>query len=380
MPEDEDGMLEDSDMEEIQIGPAAEEEVAAADFSIGPEFSVAEETEFRTRLLGWYNTAKRHLPWRSSPDPYRVWISEIMLQQTRVQAVIPYYERFLSRFPTVNSLASAPEDDLLSYWAGLGYYYRARNLQKAAQSIVAAGGFPSDYDGIRQLPGVGDYTAAAVASICFNLPYAVLDGNVYRVLSRVFNDATDIASSRAKKHFNVLARRLFDEQNAGAYNQAMMELGATICLPKQPQCLLCPVASVCRARMAGTQAHLPVKKKKARSIEIERTLYWIEQGDSMLLWQRPATSRLMPGFWELPEAEHLGQKPTGTVEVGCFNHGITIYRYKFRVMTCVPPLDIGECRWIRKNELTDIPLSTIYRKAQRAMSKTHKGKAASAAS
>ncbi|MBV9678844.1 MAG: A/G-specific adenine glycosylase [Acidobacteriaceae bacterium] len=318
--------------------------------------------KFQNSLLRWYSVHQRDLPWRRTRDPYAIWISEIMLQQTRVAAVIPYYERFLQKFPDFRALAAAPEQELLAYWAGLGYYYRARHMQKAAQKIAGKGAFPNSYDEIRSLPGIGEYTAAAVASIGFNLPHAVVDGNVYRVLSRIFNDSTNIASSRARKHFASLAETVLDRRQPGTYNQALMELGATVCLPKKPQCLLCPVASVCRARAQGTQDTLPVKIKPQKSVGEERTLFLVEQGDSILLWQRPADSRLMPGFWELPERAHLPEAVPCRL-VGSFRHGITFHDYRFELREATVDGDVGDCRWVAKTELPCLPLSTIVRKA-----------------
>ncbi len=285
-----------------------------------------------------------------------------MLQQTRVAAVIPYYERFLQRFPDFRALADAPEQELLAYWAGLGYYYRARNMQKAAQKMVEMGGFPSAYEEIRALPGIGEYTAAAVASIGFDLPHSVVDGNVYRVLSRIFNDFTNIASGPARKHFTVLAETLLDRKRPGTYNQALMELGATVCLPKKPQCLLCPVASVCQARMQGTQDTLPVKIKPQKSVQEERTLFFVERDGKVLLWQRPATSRLMPGFWELPEQEQLLEAVPGKL-LKSFRHGITFHDYGFELREANVPEDIGSCQWMAMEELSTLPLSTIAKKA-----------------
>lgn len=324
--------------------------------------------QFRQQLLAWYRDSKRDLPWRRSVDPYAIWVSEIMLQQTRVTAVIPYYDRFLRRFPNFYDLAGAPEPDLLSHWAGLGYYYRARNLQKAAQRMAQAGAFPSTHEEILALPGVGDYTAAAVASISFNLPHAVVDGNVYRVLSRISNDSTDIASTSGKKRFTLLAGALLDHRFPGEYNQAIMELGATVCLPKNPQCLVCPVSNLCLARSAATQNQLPVKAKQQKSIAIHRTLYWIEDRGRLLLWQRPSDASLMPGFWELPEADQLPAVTPGE-PLGSFRHGITIYNYHFEVVRAHAPLSIGPCRWIDLTELPRTPMSTIFRKAQRTVGK-----------
>ena len=325
--------------------------------------------QFRTSLLTWFDRARRDLPWRRSNDPYRVWVSEIMLQQTRVTAAIPYYERFLARFPNVEALAEAPEADLLANWAGLGYYHRARNMQQAARAIRDAGGFPNTHETILELAGVGGYTAAAIASISFGLPHAVLDGNVFRVLSRVANDSTDIASSACKKVFSALADAMLDPDRPGDFNQAMMELGATLCLPRNPQCLVCPVSALCRARAAGTQDSLPVKKKPQKSIYEERSLYWITRGSDVLLWQRPAGAKLMPGFWELPEAEQLPEVVSG-VEKGSFRHGITFHNYLFRVIATLVPLRLGICQWVDRHQLARVPLSTVARKAMKLLDRT----------
>ncbi len=336
---------------------------------------------FRQQLLAWYQQAKRDLPWRRNRNPYSVWVSEIMLQQTRVTAVIPYYERFLRRFPAFQSLAESPEADLLAHWAGLGYYYRARNMQKAAQSMLKEGAFPATYEGIRALPGVGEYTAAAVGSISFDLPYAVVDGNVFRVLSRIDNDSTDIASTLGKKRFTALAEILLDRQCPGDYNQALMELGATVCLPKNPQCLVCPVSDLCLARAHHRQNQLPVKSKPQKSVEEHRTLFWIEEGNRVLLWQRPPDAKLMPGFWELPEPAQLPDAIAGEI-IGMFRHGITFHNYLFTVKRAEIPADLGACRWIDKSQVFEhksnhkhersaaqIPLSTIARKAEKIVLK-----------
>ena len=287
-----------------------------------------------------------------------------MLQQTRVAAVIPYYERFLSRFPDLRSLAEAPEADLLARWAGLGYYYRARNLQKAAQQMLEAGGFPASYEGIRRFPGIGEYTAAAVASIAFDLPHPVVDGNVYRVLSRVLSDRTNIASPGARKHFTVLADGLLDRQCPGNFNQALMELGATVCLPKKPLCLVCPVSGICRARQAGTQESLPVKIKLRRTLEQTRILLWIENDGKLLLWQRPPSARLMPGFWELPEPEHAPDARKGAI-LGRFRHGITIHNYCFEVHIASVEKVPEACKWISVREFPQLPISTVLKKAKK---------------
>jgi len=331
------------------------------------------ETElFQSQLLRWFALNRRDLPWRRTRDPYAIWISEVMLQQTRVAAVIPYYERFLSRFPDLRSLAEASETDLLAHWAGLGYYYRARNLQKAAQKAMEAGAFPADHEGIRVLPGIGEYTAAAVASIAFNLPYAVVDGNVYRVLSRVLNDSTNIASGPARKHFTVLADSIMDRTRPGDFNQAIMELGATVCLPKKPLCLICPVAALCQARKAGVQEALPVKIKPRRTVEQTRRLLWIEEDGKLLLWQRPASARLMPGFWELPEPEHIPGARMGA-KLGQFQHGITFHNYRFEVHTAAIQDSPETFNWVAITNLPKLPISTVLKKAERLVGRLNVG-------
>lgn len=330
--------------------------------------STSEIERFRNHLLTWFRTHRRDLPWRRTREPYAIWISEIMLQQTRVAAVIPYYERFLARFPDFKALADAPESELLAYWAGLGYYYRARNLQKAARLVHDAGSFPQTYEDIRRLPGIGDYTAAAIASISFDLPHAALDGNVLRVLSRVLEDPTNIASGAGRKHFWLVADELLDRATPGEFNQAMMELGATVCLPKNPQCLLCPVSGVCSARRDGRQNRLPVKIAAQRSIREQRILFWIERGGQLLLWKRASSSRLMPGFWELPEPAQLPGVAAGR-KLGSFRHSITFHNYLFEIVEATPPAHRVDCEWISLADLSNLPTSTVFKKANRAVSR-----------
>lgn len=323
---------------------------------------------FRRDLLAWFDQNQRDLPWRRTRDPYAIWISEIMLQQTRVSAVIPYYELFLQQFPDFETLAGAGESELLASWAGLGYYYRARNLQRAAISMRARSAFPDTYEAIRALPGIGDYTAAAIASIAFDLPHAAIDGNVLRVLSRVFDDPADIASSAGRKHFGENAAALLDRARPGAFNQAMMELGATVCLPRKPQCLICPVSQLCQSRRHGTQEERPVSGKKMMTVEENRTLFWITHSGRILAWQRPAASRLMPGFWELPERLHLPDAAAGE-RLGSFRHTITFHKYRFEIHRADIPADIGSCQWISLDALDSMPASTVMRKALRVAEK-----------
>jgi A/G-specific adenine glycosylase len=225
---------------------------------------------FRKRLLSWFRQFQRDLPWRRNKDPYRVWLSEIMLQQTRVAAVIPYYERFLERFPDVRTLAEAPEEDVLRLWSGLGYYSRARNLQAAAKEIVAKHVviFPRDPNTALALPGIGPYTAAAILSIAYDAKLAVLDGNVGRVIARLDAVRGNLRESRRWQALQARADELLDRKSPGDWNQAMMELGATMCTPRAPQCLLCPVATFCRARQLGIADTLPEKRKKRATVDV----------------------------------------------------------------------------------------------------------------
>jgi A/G-specific adenine glycosylase len=315
-------------------------------------------------LLEWYQRSHRELPWRRSTDAYRVWVSEIMLQQTRAQTVIPYYERFLERFPTLEALASAREPDVLAAWSGLGYYSRARNLRRGAQQVVAAGGFPRSFDAIRDLPGVGDYTAAAIASIAFNLPHAVVDGNVLRVVARIENDFADIGAARTRARFREVVQEWLDPGQPGAFNQALMELGATVCLPKNPLCLLCPVASACRAFAEGTAGELPVKLRRVEPVQIESLLLVVRRRGHILLRQREMQARRMAGFWELPTAEELPRARIGR-RLGAFRHTITHHHYKFAVAEAVATNHRPPFQWFEPRDLRNIPLSTTARKALR---------------
>ena len=320
---------------------------------------------FAAALERWYLRHKRDLPWRATRDPYRIWVSEIMLQQTRAQAVKAYYHRFLKRFPSVQALAEAPEAEVLACWSGLGYYSRARNLQRGAQRIVEAGRFPRAYDAIRELPGVGPYTAAALASIVFGLPHAVLDGNVMRVIARLTNDAADIGSAKTRARFQAFAQDvLLDRKNPGRFNQAMMELGATVCVPRAPLCGSCPVSPYCEARRQGAERQLPVKLRKIEPQRIERAVAVVRRNASVLLWQRNSEASRMAGFWELPEAEQL---PGIRIleNLGSFRHSITHHRYVFTVVAAALARRPKNCEWVRADELLRIPLSTTARKALR---------------
>ena len=315
-------------------------------------------------LLAWYRGGHRDLPWRRVSDPYLIWVSEVMLQQTRARAAIPYYQRFIERFPTVAALASAGEEEVLTLWSGLGYYARARNLLRAARQVAAAGAFPREYDDIRALPGVGDYTAAAIASMAFQLPCAVVDGNVLRVVARVENDAADIASPRTRERFRAVAQSWLDPRHPGLFNQALMELGATVCLPGKPRCRVCPLSSLCRARESGTVLELPVKLRKTRPVRIAGALLLVRKGRRILLRQREPGASRMAGFWDLPAPEDLPGAPTAQV-FGEFRHTITHHHYTFTVLAAAAPTGRTRppFRWFDPAALTRIPLSTTARKA-----------------
>jgi A/G-specific adenine glycosylase len=315
---------------------------------------------FRRALLAWYDAARRDLPWRTTPTFYRVWISEVMLQQTRVEAVIPYYHRFLDRFPDVAALAAAPEQEVLAAWSGLGYYSRARSLHKAAKTIAATG-LPQTYDAVHALPGVGPYTAAAVASIALNLPHAAIDGNVIRVVSRLTNDAAEVSLPAVRRRFAAHAESLLDRGRPGDFNQAMMELGATVCLPRAPRCPACPVSRFCSARMAGTERELPVKIGKPAARDVTLDLVRLEDRQRIFLIQRPADERRLADFWELPERKAL----TGIrVRVaGEFSHRIVNDRLSVKVWKARPPRTLPPGQWFDQLQLASIPLTTITRKA-----------------
>jgi A/G-specific adenine glycosylase len=264
-------------------------------------------------LLPWFSVNKRIMPWRKNRTPYRVWISELMLQQTRVDQVIPYFNRFMKRFPSLKSLAEASQEDVLKIWEGLGYYSRARNLHKAAQLISTErkGRFPNTAEEIKALPGIGSYTTAAIGSLAFNLDLAVLDGNVIRVLARLFSYTTDSRSSTAKKELQQLADDLLVKGDAGNFNEAMMELGATVCLPKNPQCDACPMAPVCLGHQSGKPTDFPVKapKKKVPHIVVGAAVVTNKKGE-VLIAQRRAED-MLGGLWEFPGGK---QEPGETIQ------------------------------------------------------------------
>lgn len=243
---------------------------------------------FTTTILEWFKENGRALPWRETRDPYAIWLSEIILQQTRIEQGRPYWERFMKRWPTIEALANATEDEVLREWQGLGYYSRARNLHTAAKQVLVRGGFPTTIEGIKALKGVGDYTAAAIGSIAFDLPAAVVDGNVYRVLSRHYGITTPINTTEGKKEFTALAQSLLPLAQASAFNQAMMDFGATQCTPSSPNCPSCPLAESCVAFREGRIDILPVKQKTLKVKERQLTYIYIRCNGYTAIHRRPA--------------------------------------------------------------------------------------------
>ncbi len=318
----------------------------------------------KAELLRWYRARRRDLPWRRDVSPYRTWVSEIMLQQTTVGVVVPYYERFLSRFPDVATLAAAPEEDVLKHWAGLGYYSRARNLRKAAKKLVAerGGEFPSDFDSVLDLPGVGRYTAGAILSIAFGQAVPLVDGNVARVFSRLFGIRGDLKTAAAQKKLWALAEELVAKDAPGDWNQALMELGATVCAPETPRCGDCPVSKGCFARARGLQDSLPETAKKKDFVDLKWTCLWIEREGSVLLWKRADDERFLKGHWGLPEARHLAAAPGELL--GTAKHTITHHRIVVEVRRADAPARLpAEAAWIPRAKLPDRLVSSLWRKA-----------------
>jgi A/G-specific adenine glycosylase len=307
---------------------------------------------FQRKLLKWYELNRRNLPWRANRDPYRVWVSEIMLQQTRVAAVIPHYQKFLRRFPTVHKLAAAREPSVLAAWSGLGYYRRARMLHAASKKVVRqySGQFPDSPEELRKLPGIGRYTAAAIASIAYGKPVAVVDGNVRRVLERF------LGRTVAPSQLWQIAERLLYRENPGDFNQALMELGATLCLPKEPNCRHCPVKEQC-----ATRGSFP--KVKIRTRQIRRTICYTldRQNGSVFLVKRSDNEPLMPGMWELPERDG----PTLTNPRIRLRHSITVTDFEVLVTQGPAPRQTSG-QWVKENRVEGLPLTGLAKKILRA--------------
>lgn len=327
-------------------------------------------------MLDWYRAHARDLPWRippgagERPDPYRVWLSEVMLQQTTVAAVKPYFEAFTARWPTVEALAAAPEEDVMAAWAGLGYYSRARNLVKCAREVAALGGFPDDEDGLRRLPGLGAYTAAAVTAIAFGKRAVVVDANIERVVARLFAIADPLPGGKAA--IRAAADAIVPERGAGDFAQATMDLGATICTARDPKCLLCPVELHCEGRRAGDPARFPVKAAKKAKPERRGTAFWIENDGRVWLVRRKDAG-MLGGMRALPcdgwnaRADGSGKPPVAASwrDAGTVRHTFTHFylTLSLRVAHGCDPADSGE--WWDIEKLEEAGLPTLFMKAAR---------------
>jgi A/G-specific adenine glycosylase len=340
-----------------------------------PQGDPVRTRSIRRSLRAWFAENARDMPWRRTRDPYAIWVSEVMLQQTQVETVIPYYRRFLDTFPTIERLAAANLDKLLKVWEGLGYYTRARNLHKAARAVVEnhGGQIPDSFDGLLSLPGVGRYTAAAVGSIAFGLAAAVLDGNVIRVLSRLDCIKDDPSNPKIRERLWQRAEDLLDPAHPGDFNQAMMELGATVCLPRNPLCLTCPVAAACIARASGLQDKLPIRKKAAK-LPLQIVAVGLIWKSGKLLIDKRKPEGLLGGLWEFPGGKRLrGEKLPATIvreakeeldiaieagrQVCVVEHAYSHFRVRLHVFDCrfisgrVRCRSCDDFRWIRPQDL-----------------------------
>ena len=349
---------------------------------------------FRNALLAWYEAHWRDMPWRRTRDPYAIWISEIMLQQTRVDQVRPYYYRFMNRFPTVGDLGEAPLEDVLKVWEGMGYYARARNLHRAARQIAAlhGGKIPDDPARISTLPGIGPYTAAAILSIAYGRDCSVVDGNVIRVLSRLFHLTDDPAASAAKKKTAGLAERLLLKGRAGDFNQAMMELGATVCTPRQPGCSTCPVSSLCLARqLLPDPSVLPRKQPRKQRPHHHVAAGIVRKGDEILIVRRPLEG-LLGGLWEFPggiteeeatREEFLVSEMNRVLGIdirvdrafAVVRHAFTHFEITLHGYHCTylggkaVPDTFNDCRWVSFDALEEFAFSRAHRRLIEAMAK-----------
>lgn len=348
--------------------------------------------QVRERLLAWFSVNRRSMPWRDNPSPYYVWLAEVMLQQTQVATVIPYFERFVERFPTIEALASAPLEEVLRYWEGLGYYSRARHLHETAKRIVQAGGqFPSTAEKLRELPGIGAYTAGAIASIAFQQPEPVVDGNVTRVLARLLWLKGNLKQGAGHKLLWEIARELVDPERPGDFNQALMELGSTTCTPTQPACSQCPLQPLCAAYARGQPTAVPESAPSKPSRKVVDVSAVILRDDSVLLAKRPEQG-LWGGLWEFPRATRtqresietlalqaagaVGLRATPYAVLGCVRHAVTYSRIELYGYLCLyqegtPRSETyTQLEWAMLDELAHYPLSAPQRRLVQMVQRT----------
>lgn len=323
--------------------------------------------QVKTEFLRWYSKNKRTMPWRRTKDPYKILVSEIMLQQTTVRVVIPYYERFLKLFPTAKALASAKEEDVLGAWAGLGYYSRARNLQKATKEVKKRGSFPKTYHDLLTLPGIGPYTAAAVASISFGEAVPAIDGNVIRVLTRLYDLDSDVTRSETKKTLFDLGTKLIEGQPPDQHNQAMMELGATICTPTKPSCLLCPFLKVCQSQKKGNTHLRPLKKPRKPQEPWAWDLFLVEKKGMIALVKGENGSPWLKNTYVLPGATRkLKNKPSKSA----FTHSITHHKIFGSIEKKGLGIlkNYGPVKWVPRSKIDSVGVSSVVFKAIKSLS------------
>ena len=333
-----------------------------------PEMSLLSKSEtFQTALATWFATAQRPLPWRTEPSLYRTVVSELMAQQTQIKTMLPYFARWMVRFPDFEALAAAPSEDVLKHWEGLGYYSRARNLHKLAQTYVALDTKPATAKEWQALPGIGPYTSAAISSIAQNYPAAVVDGNVVRILARLTNDARTFKNNgEAVKAFSTLADQILNHRSPGEHNQAMMELGATVCQKHNPLCTVCPVVQFCAGAAGGAPETIPkIQRKATEQVAIDRL--WIVHDDQLLLHRIPADAKQLAGQYELPATTHLSTKPTlgkalATKTRGITNKRITETIYPLKSQPSALQSQSPDLHWIALDQLDSITLSGPHRR------------------
>jgi len=337
---------------------------------------------FSSKLISWFDKNKRDLPWRATTDPYKIWISEIMLQQTRVEAVIEYFNRWVKKWPTINDLALASENDVMNAWQGLGYYSRARNILKTAQLVQTnfGGKFPDDIKEIIKFPGIGRYTAGAIASIAFGKREAIVDGNVARVYARIFERSEIINDAKSQDFYYQVANDLLPQKKLSSFNQGLMELGALICIPKNPRCQICPVTKFCNANLNNTTDLYPIRKKSPKTEMIQRLVILLEKKDQIFMVQR-ATKGVFHGMWELPGFSYVKDKlkpadiPSHVYEnlhikgkiirkLKEFSHTFTKYKETVLVYSFTPEnLNIQlDGQWVTFEKAKKLPMGSVQKK------------------